>query len=128
MVQSYIKDSRVNFSDLELKTMNTIANKDGGNILPEEAEFINRKYQLIFGYQDLFSERPTYKRISDILIKPAYAKGIHPAEANPFITKKLALEYALKAPDKISESEFQEKKKCGDGSNYVASIIYQKAA
>ena len=128
MKQSYIKDGRVKFSDLELKTMTTIANKDSGNILPEEVEFIHRKYQSIFGYQDIFSDRPVYKRISDILIKPAYAKGIHPVETNTFITKKMALEYALNAPDKISESEFEEKKKSGDGSNYVASRIYQKAA
>jgi hypothetical protein len=128
MKQSYIKDSRVKFSELELKTMDSIVRKDGGNILPEEVEFINKKYQSIFGYQDLFSERPVYKLLSDILIQPAHRNGIHPAETNPFITKQLALEYAMKAPDKISESEFQEKKKCSDGSYYIATSIYQKAA
>jgi hypothetical protein len=127
MIQSYIKDNHVKFSDLEFMTMNNIVSKDGGNILPEEIEFVSRKYNSIFGNLDSYLNKPLYKKISDVMIKSAHAKGIHIVEENPFRTKLFALEYAMNSPDKISESEFQKKIRCCDGSNYVMAGIYKAA-
>jgi len=128
MEQKYHKDDRVRFSALELEVMNNISDKNGNNILPEEKEFIFKKYDAIFGIIDPYLDKPLYKQISDILIKPAYTKGAHPVEVNPFISKHMALEYAMNSPDKISESEFEERFRRYDGTHLVLVNIYQRAA
>ena len=126
MTHCYHKDNRISFSELEQETIKGFSDKKPENLLPNEKEFINNKYDSIFGKIDMYMDKPLYQDISDVLIMPALLHGVHISGLEPLITKRIALNYTMQAPNTISGSEYQKRRETFDGTNFVLIRIYKE--
>ena len=122
---TYLKDKLINFSEEESKILEEIQGKSADDFSPEEKKFIEDKYHELFGRFGSDSINPLYVHVSNLLLMPVLFRGSR-GGLNLLIAKKKVLKYAMDAPEKMSEEDYDKKIQNGEITAIVYIRIYNK--